>query len=162
HIRDLPQVLPGLFADAAGRARDAGFDGVELHYAHAYTMASFLSALNTRTDGYGGPRPGRGPPPPHVHRAGRRRGGQHHTGGWGRAIRSDAASSVTRPSREGATSKTRRSSASSWRARGWISCPSPRGANSKTPNSRKSARPLILIRGRAGTNACPLRSATSA
>jgi 2,4-dienoyl-CoA reductase-like NADH-dependent reductase (Old Yellow Enzyme family) len=56
HIRDLPAVLPGLFADAAGRALDAGFDGVELHFAHAYTMASFLSALNTRTDGYGGPR----------------------------------------------------------------------------------------------------------
>jgi dimethylglycine catabolism A len=56
HIRDLPQVLPGLFSDAAARAVDAGFDGVELHYAHAYTMASFLSALNTRTDGYGGPR----------------------------------------------------------------------------------------------------------
>jgi 2,4-dienoyl-CoA reductase-like NADH-dependent reductase (Old Yellow Enzyme family) len=29
---------------------------VELHYAHAYTMASFLSALNNRSDGYGGPR----------------------------------------------------------------------------------------------------------
>ncbi len=56
HIRDLPTVLPGLFADAAGRAMAAGFDGVELHYAHAYTMASFLSALNTRTDGYGGTR----------------------------------------------------------------------------------------------------------
>ena len=46
--RELPRVLPGLFADAARRAREAGFDGVELHYAHAYTMASFLSALNTR------------------------------------------------------------------------------------------------------------------
>jgi len=54
HIRDLPQVLPGLFADAAARARAAGFDGVELHFAHAYTMASFLSRLNVRTDGYGG------------------------------------------------------------------------------------------------------------
>lgn len=54
YIKDLPQVLPGLFADAARRARDAGFDGVELHYAHAYTMASFLSRLNTRDDGYGG------------------------------------------------------------------------------------------------------------
>ena len=56
HVRDLPRVLPGLFADAAARAQEAGFDGVELHYAHAYTMASFLSALNTRADGYGGPR----------------------------------------------------------------------------------------------------------
>lgn len=54
HIRDLPSVLPGLFAGAAARAERAGFDGVELHYAHAYTMASFLSALNDRADGYGG------------------------------------------------------------------------------------------------------------
>ena len=56
HIRELPRVLPDLFAAAAVRAHAAGFDGVELHYAHAYTMASFLSALNTRDDGYGGPR----------------------------------------------------------------------------------------------------------
>ncbi len=56
HIRELPAVLPGLFAGAAARAVDAGFDGVELHFAHAYTMASFLSARNTRDDGYGGPR----------------------------------------------------------------------------------------------------------
>jgi 2,4-dienoyl-CoA reductase-like NADH-dependent reductase (Old Yellow Enzyme family) len=59
HIAELPQVLPGLFAAAAGRARDSGFDGVELHFAHAYTMSSFLSALNTREDGYGGPRENR-------------------------------------------------------------------------------------------------------
>lgn len=56
HIRMLPAVLPELFADAARRSREAGFDGVELHYAHAYTMASFLSATNTRADGYGGQR----------------------------------------------------------------------------------------------------------
>jgi 2,4-dienoyl-CoA reductase-like NADH-dependent reductase (Old Yellow Enzyme family) len=54
HIRDLPRQLPALFGSAARRAREAGFDGVELHYAHAYTMASFLSPLNTRNDGYGG------------------------------------------------------------------------------------------------------------
>jgi 2,4-dienoyl-CoA reductase-like NADH-dependent reductase (Old Yellow Enzyme family) len=53
HIAELPQALPDLFAAASERARDAGFDGVELHFAHAYTMASFLSATNTRTDGYG-------------------------------------------------------------------------------------------------------------
>lgn len=56
HIRRLPALLPPLFAGAAARAEEAGFDGVELHYAHAYTMASFLSALNDRHDGYGGSR----------------------------------------------------------------------------------------------------------
>ena len=56
HVRELPHVLPPLFADAAARAVAAGFDGVELHFAHAYTMASFLSARNTRSDGYGGAR----------------------------------------------------------------------------------------------------------
>lgn len=53
HVRDLPLTLPGLFADAAARAEAAGFDGVELHCTHAYTLASFLSALNDRADGYG-------------------------------------------------------------------------------------------------------------
>jgi hypothetical protein len=59
HIRELPRVLPELFARAAVRAEEAGYDGAELHYAHAYTMASFLSSLNTRDDGYGGPRESR-------------------------------------------------------------------------------------------------------
>lgn len=59
HIKELPQVLPEIFAGAARRAREAGFDGVELHYAHAYTMAGFLSALNDRHDEYGGPRENR-------------------------------------------------------------------------------------------------------
>jgi len=59
HIRELPRALPGLFADAARRAFRAGFDGTELHYAHAYTMASFLSRRNVRGDGYGLTREGR-------------------------------------------------------------------------------------------------------
>src|SRR5262249_2085740 len=57
-IEDLPldeiQRIPDWFASAARRAREAGFDGVELHFAHAYTMASFLSVTNRRTDAYGG------------------------------------------------------------------------------------------------------------
>ncbi|GAA6153660.1 NADH:flavin oxidoreductase [Pseudoteredinibacter isoporae] len=59
HLQELPEVLPGLFADAAARAKAAGFDGIELHYAHAYTMASFLSASNVREDAYGGSRENR-------------------------------------------------------------------------------------------------------
>ncbi len=59
HIRNLPRVLPDLFGEAGRRAREAGFDGVELHYAHAYTMASFLCRLNVRSDGYGGGRAAR-------------------------------------------------------------------------------------------------------
>ncbi len=54
HIAELPAMLPDLFAQAARRCARAGFDGVELHFAHAYTMASFLSARNQRGDGYGG------------------------------------------------------------------------------------------------------------
>ena len=69
HIRELPQVLPSIFSDAARRAREVGFDGVELHYAHAYTMAGFLSALNDREDGYGGPRENRARLPLEVYRA---------------------------------------------------------------------------------------------
>ncbi|HEX6511173.1 MAG TPA: NADH:flavin oxidoreductase, partial [Chloroflexota bacterium] len=46
--------VPIWFGAAARRAKQAGFDGVELHFAHAYTMASFLSVTNRRTDRYGG------------------------------------------------------------------------------------------------------------
>ena len=49
-IREIPE----LFARAAERARKAGFDAVELHFAHAYTLSSFLSRHNQRKDEYGG------------------------------------------------------------------------------------------------------------
>jgi 2,4-dienoyl-CoA reductase-like NADH-dependent reductase (Old Yellow Enzyme family) len=44
------------YAAAAKRAVAAGYDLVELHFAHGYLGHSFLSPLmNRRTDGYGGP-----------------------------------------------------------------------------------------------------------
>jgi len=81
HIHELPQVLPEIFAAAAQRAREAGFDGVELHYAHAYTMAGFMSALNNREDGYGGPRQNRVRLPLEVYRAVRERVGDDYVVG---------------------------------------------------------------------------------
>lgn len=81
HVRELPRVLPEIFAAAARRAREAGFDGVELHYAHAYTMASFLSALNDRTDGYGGAREDRVRLPLEIYAAVRERVGRDYTVG---------------------------------------------------------------------------------
>jgi len=42
------------FGLAALRAREAGYDGVELHSAHAYTLSSFLSRHNRRRDAYTG------------------------------------------------------------------------------------------------------------
>lgn len=77
-IKELPDILPELFSDAAERAKNAGFDGVELHYAHAYTMASFLSAYNTRSDGYGGSKENRVRLPLEVFNAVRKRVGHDY------------------------------------------------------------------------------------
>jgi len=53
-LGDLEELI-AMFASAAGRARRAGFDGVELHAAHGYIFSEFLSpAWNKRTDQYGG------------------------------------------------------------------------------------------------------------
>jgi 2,4-dienoyl-CoA reductase-like NADH-dependent reductase (Old Yellow Enzyme family) len=51
----LRQAIQG-FVDAALLAKEAGFDGVEIHGANGYLIDQFLTDyLNTRTDEYGGP-----------------------------------------------------------------------------------------------------------
>jgi 2,4-dienoyl-CoA reductase-like NADH-dependent reductase (Old Yellow Enzyme family) len=51
---EIPDMVES-FATAARRLQSAGFDGVQLHGAHGYLLAQFLSPLrNRRSDAYGG------------------------------------------------------------------------------------------------------------
>jgi 2,4-dienoyl-CoA reductase-like NADH-dependent reductase (Old Yellow Enzyme family) len=54
------KAMVGTWANAARHAVGAGFDTIEIHTAHGYLLASFLSPVsNTRNDEYGGDRAGR-------------------------------------------------------------------------------------------------------
>jgi 2,4-dienoyl-CoA reductase-like NADH-dependent reductase (Old Yellow Enzyme family) len=56
---DLARVI-GQFVDAAVRAEQSGFGGVEIHAAHGYLLGQFLSrTMNTRDDDWGGDGPRR-------------------------------------------------------------------------------------------------------
>lgn len=53
--RDEIKAIHRAFADGARRAADAGFEWLELHFAHGYLGSSFFSPLaNQRSDEYGG------------------------------------------------------------------------------------------------------------
>jgi 2,4-dienoyl-CoA reductase-like NADH-dependent reductase (Old Yellow Enzyme family) len=53
-IEEIPGLVE-LYANGARRAKQAGFDAVELHGAHGYLLSQFLSPrTNKRTDAYGG------------------------------------------------------------------------------------------------------------
>lgn len=66
-----------MFADAAVRARQAGFDAVEFHAAHGYLLSEFLSpAWNFREDEFGGSRENRARLLQEVLRTSKERAGQ--------------------------------------------------------------------------------------
>jgi 2,4-dienoyl-CoA reductase-like NADH-dependent reductase (Old Yellow Enzyme family) len=53
-VKDIAELVTA-FAYAAGRAKSAGFDGVQIHSAHGYLLSQFLSPeFNRRLDNYGG------------------------------------------------------------------------------------------------------------
>ncbi|MGO9951144.1 MAG: NADH:flavin oxidoreductase [Dissulfurispiraceae bacterium] len=52
--QDIDEIVTA-FGDGARRAKECGFDGIQLHAAHGYLINQFLSPLtNRRTDSYGG------------------------------------------------------------------------------------------------------------
>ncbi|MFA3918080.1 oxidoreductase [Ruegeria hyattellae] len=54
------KALPGVYARAAGIAKEAGFGGVQIHAGHGFLFSQFLSPLfNHRMDAYGGSIAGR-------------------------------------------------------------------------------------------------------
>ena len=74
---DLPLIVEQ-HVNAAKRAITAGFDFIELHMAHAYTLSSFLSLANERKDEYGGPLKNRMRLPTEVYQAVRQEVGDHY------------------------------------------------------------------------------------
>ena len=53
--KQISEAIEG-FAQAALRAKEAGFDGIEIHGANGYLIDAFLTSyMNLRTDEYGGP-----------------------------------------------------------------------------------------------------------
>jgi 2,4-dienoyl-CoA reductase-like NADH-dependent reductase (Old Yellow Enzyme family)/thioredoxin reductase len=71
------------FGQAAKRARDAGYDGAEIHGCHGYLIGQFISpALNRRTDEFGGSLEGRMKFPVEIYRAMRKQVGEDFTIGF--------------------------------------------------------------------------------
>ena len=147
--RDDLREIVRLYADAARRARTAGYDGVELHMAHAYTMSSFLSLRNRRSDDYGGSLENRLRLPSEVLLAVRKAVGDEFPVG----IRYDAEECIT--DGYGLNDSTEIAGSA------WTISRSPPAESSRTP-SRNPASPSTRTPATAATDACPARPTRTA
>ncbi|BAF58448.1 MAG: FAD-dependent oxidoreductase [Pelotomaculum sp.] len=78
NVEEIEEIVES-FGRAARRAREAGFDGVEVHGSHGYLVSEFMSAYtNRRTDEYGGDLLGRMRFPVEIIRSIRRHAGRDY------------------------------------------------------------------------------------
>ena len=137
------------------RARACGFDGVELHMAHAYTLSSFLSRLNPRRDAYGGTLENR-------LRLPRARGRARARGACGDDFPVGVRFLGEECIRNGYTRRRRRAHRGAPRARGRrLHLALARAASSKTRGTSRASR-STLTRGTRAIAACRARTTPTA
>ena len=102
------------FGQAARRAREAGYDGIEIHGSHGYLIGQFISpALNKRTDEFGGSFEARMKFPVEIYRAMRKQVGEDYTIGFKMSAWEDLAGGIK-------GGRKRAASPGAWLRKAWL------------------------------------------